>query len=83
SGLKTFQENPHINLILMDIRLPDVNGLEIIQKMREHNTTIPIIVQTAYAMSADRKKSIKTGANDYIAKPIDVYDLLSIIGKYI
>jgi PAS domain S-box-containing protein len=65
-----------IDLILMDIRLGGASGLELTEKIREHNPTIPIIAQTAYAMSDDRKKCMDAGCNDYIAKPIDMDNLL-------
>ena len=68
-ALQLFEtQNPDV--ILMDIGLPDINGLEIVRKIRETNQKVVIIVQTAYAMPDDRQKALEAGCNDYIAKPI-------------
>jgi signal transduction histidine kinase len=82
-AIKQIKENPEINLALIDIRLPDISGLDVSREIRKFNQQIPVIVQTAHAMSEDRKKSIEAGADDYLSKPIDVNDLLSLIGKYL
>ncbi|MFO8234228.1 MAG: response regulator [Bacteroidales bacterium] len=74
--------NESIDLILMDIRLGGTNGLELTQKIREHNKTIPIIAQTAYAMSDDRKKCMNVGCNDYLTKPIDMESLFSKLSRF-
>jgi len=66
----------------MDIRLPDINGLEVTKKIREMNKEIPIIAQTAHAMGNDRKRCLEAGASEYISKPIDVDHLLYLINKY-
>ncbi|MDD4192667.1 MAG: PAS domain S-box protein [Mangrovibacterium sp.] len=80
--VKAVQENPAIAMILMDIQMPDVDGLEATRQIRMFNKTIPIIAQTAYALSDDDKKAIEAGCNDYIAKPIKRRDLLALIKKY-
>ena len=58
-----------IDLILMDINMPEMNGLEATRQIRKFNTDIIIIAQTAYALTGDREKAIEAGCNDYIAKP--------------
>ena len=84
-GYETFINHPEIDLILMDIKLPDTNGLEVTRKIRSSskNKEVPIIAQTAYAMSGDDKKSMEAGCNDYISKPIDGRELLKKIRKFI
>ena len=82
-GYQAFRDNTDIDLILMDIRLPDISGMEIIKRIRETNNEVKIIAQTAYAMGEDRKLCLQAGADDYIAKPIKISDLLSIINKYV
>jgi CheY-like chemotaxis protein len=72
-------QNPDI--ILMDIGLPDINGLEIVRKIREKNKNVFIIAQTAYAMSGDRQKALEAGCNDYIAKPLKAEVLFQKLGK--
>ena len=64
------RKNPDIDLILMDIQLPDINGYEVTKQVRTFNTNVPIIAQTAYAMYADVVKALEAGCNDFIAKPI-------------
>jgi PAS domain S-box-containing protein len=82
-GINAFESHPNIDLVLLDIRLPDISGMEVAGKLKEENKQVPIIAQTAHAMGEDRKKCIQAGADDYIAKPADVEDMLSIINKYI
>jgi|WetSurMetagenome_2_1015567.scaffolds.fasta_scaffold17172_4 PAS domain S-box-containing protein len=72
-------ENPDI--ILMDIRLKDINGYEAIEKIKLRNPAAKIIVQTTYAGNDDRKKAYDMGCNEYISKPIDGRLLLSAINR--
>ncbi len=74
--------HPEIDLVLMDIRMPDMDGLEATRKIREFNSKVIIIVQTAYAMKDDKEKAIEAGCNDYISKPIKREDLITMIKKY-
>lgn len=69
----TFSEQP--NLILMDIQMPKLDGLQAIQQIRETLTTIPIIALTALAMPNDRKRCLNAGANDYMSKPVSLKGL--------
>jgi len=84
-GYEAFLNHPEIDLILMDIKLPDATGLELTRKIRSsaHNNDVPIIAQTAYAMSEDARKSLDAGCDDYISKPIDIKKLLAKISKCI
>jgi PAS domain S-box-containing protein len=81
-GLQKYEEQD-IDLILMDIRLPGKNGIEITRKIRQKDGDIRIIAQTAYAMSEDRKKCMDAGANDYISKPIDPDDLMTKMNQHV
>jgi PAS domain S-box-containing protein len=81
-ALDIFKQEHKIDLILMDIRLPDINGLEVTKQIRKLNKKIPIIAQTAHAMGNDRKKCFDAGANEYISKPIDIDKLLFLIDRY-
>ncbi|MCF8365404.1 MAG: PAS domain S-box protein [Bacteroidales bacterium] len=76
------RQNPDIDLVLMDIKLPVMNGYDATGEIRKFDKDVLIIAQTAYALSGDREKSIKAGCNDYIAKPIKKDLLLAIIEKY-
>ncbi|KAF0128658.1 MAG: PAS/PAC sensor hybrid histidine kinase [Bacteroidetes bacterium] len=74
--------HPDIDLILMDIRMPEMNGYEATQQIRQFNKEVVIIAQTAYGLAGDRQKSIESGCNDYITKPISKADLKAMINKY-
>ncbi len=85
SGIETVkicQSNSDINLVLMDIQMPEMNGYEATKQIREFNNDVIIIAQTAFAMAGDREKSIAAGCNDYISKPIKKDKLLSLIQKH-
>jgi CheY-like chemotaxis protein len=75
-------KNPDIDLILMDIQMPGLNGDEAARKIREFNKDVIIIAQTGFGLSGDREKAITAGCNDYITKPINKDQLLSLIQKY-
>jgi PAS domain S-box-containing protein len=74
--------NPDLDLILMDIQMPGLNGYEATRQIRQFNKDVVIIAQTAFALSGDREKAIEAGCNDYITKPINKAELLSLIQKY-
>jgi CheY-like chemotaxis protein len=80
-GIETLNENPDVDVVLMDIMMPEMDGYETTRAVRliERFKTLPIIALTAKAMKDDRDKCIKAGASDYIAKPIDIDQLLSIL----
>ena len=75
--------NDNIDIVLMDIQLPIMDGLEATRQIKEHKPTLPIIAQTANAMEDDRPNIINAGCNDYISKPINRYELLQKIDKYL
>lgn len=76
------RQNPNIDLILMDISLPIMGGYEATQKIRKFNKDVVIIAQTAYGLSGDRDIALKSGCNDYIAKPFSKAELVNLIQKH-
>ena len=76
------RSQPDIDLILMDIQMPEMNGYEATRQIRQFNTKVFIIAQSAFALTGDREKAIEAGCNDYISKPIDKDKLLQLIQKY-
>lgn len=72
-----------IDLVLMDLQMPDMNGYEATRILKKQYPNLPIVAQTAFAMSDDREKAMDAGCDDYLAKPIKSKDLLSVVGKYI
>ena len=81
-AVESCRNNPDIDLVLMDIKMPEMGGYEATKQIREFNKKVVIIAQTAYGLSGDRKKAIEVGCNDYISKPINKAKLLSLIQKY-
>jgi len=81
-AIDIFKKNPDIDIILMDIKMPKMDGFEATKEIRSFNEDVIIIAQTAYALSNDRELAIKAGCNDHITKPIIKKELLSIISKY-
>ena len=77
------KKNPDIDLILMDIRMPEMDGYESTRQIRKFNKKVIIIAQTAFALSGDKEKAIEAGCNEYITKPIIKDKLFSLIQKTI
>jgi len=76
------RNNPDIDLVLMDIQLPEMNGYEAVQEIRKFNPSVVIIAQTAYALMGDKEKAFAAGCTDYLAKPIKKSDLMNMINAY-
>lgn len=76
------QNNNNIGLILIDIKMPVMNGYDAIKRIREFRPDIPIIAQTAYALSNEMLKAFNAGSNDYISKPFKKDNLLALVSKY-
>lgn len=72
-----------IDLILMDLQMPEMNGYDATREIRKIYSDLPIVAQTAFAMSDDRAKAIEAGCNDYLAKPIRSKDLIEMVNKYL
>lgn len=68
--------NQKVDIVLMDILMPVMNGYEATRQIKAFNSNIPIIAQTAYALTEDRGKALAAGCDDYIAKPIGREELL-------
>ena len=86
SGTETIEEikkNPGIDIILMDIKMPEMDGYTATREIRKFNREVIIIAQTAFGLSGDRKKAIDAGCNDYITKPIIKDRLLEMIWTHI
>jgi CheY-like chemotaxis protein len=81
AGIEALNKNPDVDLVLMDIMMPEMDGYETVRAIRriERFEVLPIIALTARAMKVDRDKCIEAGASDYIAKPLDVDQLLSML----
>ena len=81
-AVEACRNNPDIDLVLMDIKMPEMDGYEATAQIRQFNTDIIIIAQTAYALTGDMDRAIASGCNDYITKPILNEHLMAIVKKY-
>ncbi len=77
------QHKDKLDIILMDIMLPDIDGYQVTKQIRHEDGSIPIIAQTAFALSGDQEKAIDAGCNGYIPKPLNQTDLIRLMGKYL
>ena len=78
-AIELFEAHPEIDLVLMDIKMPGMNGYEITRRIKKIRPEVPVIAQTAFALDGDRELSLEAGCDEYIKKPIkkeDLYELM-------
>jgi CheY-like chemotaxis protein len=80
-AIELIENTPDIDIVLMDIMMPEMDGFETMRRIREDSRfrTLPILALTAKAMKGDREKCLDAGASDYIAKPVNTEQLLSLM----
>jgi len=76
------RQNPDIDLVMMDIQMPNMDGYECTRQIRQFNKDVVIIVQTAFGLTGDKEKAIAAGCNDYVPKPVNIEQLKLMIRKY-
>lgn len=76
------KQNPDLALVLMDIRMPVLDGFEATEEIRKANKDIPIVAQTAYVMAEDKQRAASLGFNDYLEKPITKDQLDEVVKKF-
>ncbi len=81
-AVRLVQENPGVDLVLMDIKMPVMDGFEATKKIRKFNREIPVIAQTAFALTEKIDKMMQAGCNDYLTKPVNSEVLMQCIAKY-
>lgn len=74
---------PQIDLVLLDIRMPEIGGMEALKQIKQINKSVPVVVQTAFVMDNEKEKIFQAGADEFISKPIDPYILMKILNKYL
>jgi CheY-like chemotaxis protein len=81
SAIGMLKKNPDTDIVLMDIMMPEMDGYESTQEIRKIDkfTKLPIIAFTAKTMKGDREKCLEAGMSDYIAKPVNIEQLLSLM----
>jgi two-component system cell cycle response regulator DivK len=83
TAINLCRDHPEMNIVLMDIRLPGMNGLDATREITGFRKNLPIIAQTAYATDDDQAAALQAGCWDFIAKPIRANEMLEMIKKYI
>jgi PAS domain S-box-containing protein len=81
-AIEACRNNPDLDLVLMDIRMPEMDGIEATCQIRQFNKDVVIIAQTAYGFSRDREIAIEAGCNEYISKPVNMTLLIELIKKH-
>ncbi|MFF2287787.1 response regulator transcription factor [Peribacillus butanolivorans] len=79
AGLEAALQQEKLDLILLDVMLPEMNGIEVLRRIRNENTLLPIILLTARNITMDKVTGLDQGANDYITKPFEIEELLARI----
>jgi CheY-like chemotaxis protein len=82
-AVEVFKKVSHIDLVLMDIKMPGMDGYEATRQIKKINKSVPVIAQTAYAMLGERELSLNAGCDEYISKPINYQDLLDLIQRFV
>lgn len=82
-AVETCRIHPDIDLVLMDMKMPRMDGYEATRLIRKSNNNVLIIAQTAYGLSGDKEKAIKAGCNDYVSKPINMGIFKKLIKNYL
>src|ERR1700690_1221549 len=80
TGLKLLRENP-IDLVLTDLKLPGMNGLEFLQTIKRQNAAMPVVVMTAFGSVETAVEAMKAGASDYVLKPFSLSEMRMVIHK--
>jgi CheY-like chemotaxis protein len=84
-GIALLEQTPDVDVVLMDVMMPEMDGYEAMRRIRDQRQfkDLPIIALTAKAMKGDREKCIEAGASDYITKPVDTDQLLSLLRVWV
>jgi CheY-like chemotaxis protein len=82
-GVRLFKDNPDISVVLLDIRLPGVSGFDILKELKKERPQVPVIAETAFAMSGDRENCLDAGFDEYISKPVSRKALIEIVQQFI
>jgi CheY-like chemotaxis protein len=84
-GIRLLTENPGIDVVLMDAMMPDIDGNETTRRIRAlpQGRGLPVVFLTAKAMPGDRESSLAAGATDYVTKPVDLDELLVLMGSWV
>jgi CheY-like chemotaxis protein len=86
NGLEAIElctQNSDIDIVLLDIQLPDIDGYQVVKKLKNLRKNLPVVAQTAFALSNDKEKTLSAGFDDYTTKPISKHILLELMDKFL
>lgn len=81
-AIEKYKEN-HVDLILLDIKMPEMTGIEALKEIRKISADIPVIMQSAYVFDSDMESARQAGASDFITKPINIKILKETLMRYL
>jgi CheY-like chemotaxis protein len=82
-AFELYANHPEIDLVFMDIKMPKMNGYEATKKMKELRPEVPVIMQTAYTLDANRQKALKANCNEFVSKPLTSRKVKLLLNKYL
>lgn len=82
-AVQMFRDGNNVDMVLMDIKMPVMDGYSATKEIRKINKDIPVIALTAFALDGDREKAFEAGCNEYITKPVDRERLLKVVSNYL
>lgn len=82
-AIKIINENSNIKLIMMDIKMPHLDGLSATKSIKQSRPEVIVVAQTAYALNSEKAELLREGCDDYISKPIDIEKLKQILINYL
>lgn len=82
-AIRIFENNPEIDLVLMDMQMPVMNGYEATRIIKQINSGVPVIAQTAYHYGEAYEEIMAAGCDDFVSKPIDINGLKELINRFL
>jgi len=82
-AVEVVKSHPNISLVLMDIKMPIMDGYEATRQIKQIRPELPVIAQTAYALSQERKQALEAGCDNYITKPIDKELFMKLLNSFL
>lgn len=76
-------KDQHADLILMDIKMPEMNGIDALKEIRKFDSKIPVIMQSAYAFENDMEAARQAGSNGFVTKPINIKELKAVLSSFL
>jgi len=82
-AIRIFGENKQIDLVLMDLNMPEMDGFEATQRIKSMRPEVPVVAQSAYILSGEEKRSVEAGCDEFLAKPIRLNSLFEVLNRYL